>query len=404
MNAIAEKPLPAPETDLPLSHSAPPSRRVNRRRLPRLIKPLIKPALAAVVGIGIATTASWWMTEGRWIESTDNAYVQGDIAVLAPRIDGEVAAIKVADNQRVHAGDPLILLDPADWQAKLEQAQAALAEAQAAVTTARQQVAQQQSSIAAAQAAIQQAQAEQTRASADAARTASLAANGWASRQSDDLAIAANRKGAAGVASAVAQKAVAEQQLAVLAAQIAQAEARQRSAVAAVKLAQDDLSYTVIRAPFDGIVGNRGAEPGEHVAPGTQVIAVTPPPDRLYVIANFKETQLRRMHPGMKVRLIPDIDPGAAVDGRVDSLAPATGALFSLLPPENATGNFTKVVQRVPVKIALDPAEAAQAGWLRAGLSVTAEIDTRGADAQRLGLFGAAAAGVRDILPAGRQP
>jgi membrane fusion protein (multidrug efflux system) len=362
------------------------------------MRQLIKPALAAAAAIGIATTASWWFTEGRWIESTDNAYVQGDIAVLAPRIDGEVSAIKVADNQRVHAGDPLILLDPSDWQARLAQAQASAAEARAAVNTARQQIAQQQSSIAAAQAAILQAQAEQTRAAADAMRSASLTAAGWTSKQSDDLAVAANRKGVAGVASAVAQKAVSEQQLAVLAAQVAQAEARADSADAAVKLAQNNLAYTVIRAPFDGIVGNRAAELGQHVAPGTQVIAVAPTADRLYVVANFKETQLRQMHAGMKVRLIPDINPGAAVDGRVDSLAPATGALFSLLPPENATGNFTKVVQRIPVKIAIDKAQAEQAGWLRAGLSVTAEVDTRGPDAHRLGLFGAAAAGVEELV------
>ena len=392
MNAIAEKPVPA--TDLPLSRGTPPARRAGTR-----LRNLLKPAIGAVALIGVATTASWWFTEGRWIESTDNAYVQGDIAVLAPRIDGEVSAIEVADNQRVRTGDPLIRLDPADWQAKLAQARASAAEAAAAVVTAQQQIAQQQSSILAAQAAILQAQAEQTRASADAARSASLTAAGWASKQSDDLAVAASRKGAAGVASAVAQKAVAEQQLAVLAAQLAQAAARQQNADAAVKLAEDNLSYTVIRAPFDGIVGNRAAELGQHVAPGTQVIAVAPPPGKLYIVANFKETQLRNMQPGMKVRLIPDINPGAAVDGRVDSLAPATGALFSLLPPENATGNFTKVVQRVPVKIALDKAEAEQAGWLRAGLSVTAEVDTRGPDAQRLGLFGAAAATVREMVP-----
>jgi membrane fusion protein (multidrug efflux system) len=166
-----------------------------------------------------------------------------------------------------------------------------------------------------------------------------------------------------------------------------------------VQLSENNLAYTVIRAPFDGIVGNRAAELGQHVQPGAQLIAVAPLPGQLYVVANFKETQLRNMHPGMKVQLVADIDSGAVVDGRVDSLAPATGALFSLLPPENATGNFTKVVQRVPVKITLDPAQAAHADWLRAGLSVTAEVDTRGPDAQRLGVFGAAAATLGHALP-----
>ncbi len=389
MNAIAEKPQPVPaETETP---TGPPRARRLRR--------LWRPAAGLVVAIGIGVTASWWFTEGRYIESTDNAYIQGDIAVLSPRIEGDVTAIKVADNQRVRAGDPLIVLDPADWRARLAQATAAAAEATAAIETAQRQVAQQSATIDAAQAAIVQAQAEQARATADAGRSGSLVAGGWASRQSNDQAIADSRKANAAVVATQAQKVAAEQQLAVLNAQVVQAGARQQNAAATVQLAENNLAYTVIRAPFDGIAGNRAAELGQHVTPATQLIAVAPLRERLYVVANFKETQLRRMQPGMKVRLIPDIDSSAAVDGRVDSLAPATGALFSLLPPENATGNFTKVVQRVPVKLVLDPAEAAHADWLRAGLSVTAEVDTRGPDAQRLGLFGTAAATLERIVP-----
>ena len=388
MNAFTDKPLPAPAA---AQSSAAPDRMRQVRRLWR-------PAVGLVAAIAIGVTASWWFTEGRYIQSTDNAYVQGDIAVLSPRIEGDVAAIRVADNQRVHAGDPLIELDPADWRARLDQATATAAEAAAAVETAQRQVGQQQATIDAAQAAIVQAQAEQARANADATRSGTLVTAGWASRQANDQAIADSRKANAAVTAAQAQKAAAEQQLSVLRAQIVQAKARQQNADAAVQLAQNNLSYTVIRAPFDGIAGNRAAELGQHVTPATQLIAVAPLPEQLYVVANFKETQLRRMQPGMKVRLIPDIDSSAAVDGRVDSLAPATGALFSLLPPENATGNFTKVVQRVPVKLVLDPAEAAHAGWLRAGLSVTAEVDTRGPDAQRLGLFGAAAATLERVV------
>jgi membrane fusion protein, multidrug efflux system len=391
MNAIAASPELAPP-DVQTSIAP-----IRARR--RLTTRLLRPALGGVAAVAIAVTASWWFTEGRWIQSTDNAYVQGDITVLGPRIEGDVAAIDVADNQRVHAGDKLIELDPADWQARLAQARASAAEADAAILTAQRQIAQQQSTIQVAQATIAQAQAEQTRAAADAGRSASLTASGWASHQTNDLAIADKRKATAALASAQAQKAAAEQQLGVLAAQVTQAQARAQNAVAAVKLAEDNLAYTVIRAPFDGIVGNRAAQLGQHVTAGQQLIAVAPLPDQLYVVANFKETQLRRMRPGMNVRLIPDIDPDGAVDGKVNSLAPATGALFSLLPPENATGNFTKVVQRVPVKIAIDPSEAAHAGWLRAGLSVTAEVDTRGPQAQRLGLFGTAAATLRDAVP-----
>ncbi len=391
MNAMSDKPLAEPAD----SQSAAPASSQPRRRLLRLWRPAA--ALAAVIGIGV--TASWWFTEGRYIESTDNAYVQGDIAVLSPRIEGDVAAIKVADNQHVHAGDPLIELDPADWKARLAQATAAAAEADAAVVTAQRQVAQQQATIEAARAAVAQAQAEQVRTSADAKRSGTLMASGWASHQANDQAVADSRKADASVTAAGAQQSAAEQQLGVLIAQIAQAKARQQNAAAAVTLAQNNLAYTVIRAPFDGIAGNRAAELGQHVTLGTQLIAVAPVRDKLYVVANFKETQLHRMQPGMKVRLVPDIDPSGAVDGRVDSLAPATGALFSLLPPENATGNFTKVVQRVPVKLVIDPAEAAHAGWLRAGLSVTAEVDTRGPDAERLGLFGAAAATLQHVVP-----
>ena len=367
MNAVTEKPQPLPAEEQ--TTAAPPPRSWLRR--------LWRPVAGLVVAVGIVTIGAWWFTEGRFIESTDNAYVHGDIAVLSARIDGEVAAIPVADNQAVHAGDPLIMLDPQDWQARLDQAKAAAAEATAAIETAQSQVAQQQATIAAAGAAIVQAQAEQARAAADASRSGSLVNGGWASRQANDLAIADARKANAAVVAAQAQKVAAEQQLAVLNAQVVQAGARRQSAEAAVRLAENNLAYTVIRAPFDGVVGRRAAELGQHVAPGTQLIAVAPTADQLYVLANFKETQLRRMQPGMKVRLIPDIDPDGAVDARVDSLAPATGALFSLLPPENATGNFTKIVQRVPVRILLD-GDASVLGRLRPGLSLTADVDQRG--------------------------
>jgi membrane fusion protein (multidrug efflux system) len=389
MNAITEQPQPA-QADTQTKETG---------RRSRLLRRLWRPVAGLAVAVALGVTASWWFTEGRYIESTDNAYVQGDIAVLSPRIEGDVAAIQVADNQRVRAGDPLIVLDPTDWRSRLAQATAAAAEAAAAVETAQRQVGQQQATIEAAQAAIVQAQAEQARATADAARSGSLVAGGWASRQANDQAIADSRKANAAVVAAQAQKAAAEQQLDVLRAQVVQTRARQQNAAAAAQLAENNLAYTVIRAPFDGIAGNRAAELGQHVTPASQLIAVAPLREQLYVVANFKETQLRRMHPGMRVRLVPDIDPGAAVDGRVDSLAPATGALFSLLPPENATGNFTKVVQRVPVKLVVDPAQAAHAQWLRAGLSVTAEVDTRGPDAQRLGLFGTAAATLEHIVP-----
>jgi membrane fusion protein (multidrug efflux system) len=350
--------------------------------------------LACLALVLAVIAGHWWFVEGRWIESTDNAYVQGDITVLSPRIDGDISAVLVTDNQRVGAGDPLVELDPADWRARAQQADAAVAEARASVTTLQAQITQQRTSLAAMAATRANAAAEQSRTAQDAQRSTALRAQGWASQQANDLAVTENRKAMAMVSVAIAQEAAANDQIAVLSAQLAQAEARLNGMAAQLTLAQNNLAHTVIRAPFDGIVGNRSAQVGKHVVPGTQLLALAPPPEQLYVVANFKETQLHRMRPGMKVRLVPDIDPDAAVDGVVDSLAPATGALFSLLPPENATGNFTKVVQRVPVKLRIDPEQASRAVWLRSGLSVVAEVDTRGSDAVRLGWWGTALAAI----------
>ena len=377
MNVVTKQPAPAvADASTPM-----PRRRVQ----------LLRAALLVALLTAAVLSGNWWIVEGRWIESTDNAYVQGDITVLSSRIEGDVAAIHVADNQPVHAGDALISLDPADWTARLDQARGAAAEATASVVTARRQEEQSRAAIAQAAALMALADAELTRAGAEAQRTGALVGAGWTSRQANDLAVADRRKAEAQLAAARAQRDTAEQGLAVAEAQVVQAQARAATAEAAAKLAANNLSYTVIRTPIDGVAGNRAAQLGQHVLPGQLLIAVAPPAQRLFVVANFKETQLRSMHAGQRVRLTADIDDGVALEGRVDSLAPATGALFSLLPPENATGNFTKVVQRVPVKIVIDPAAATSAGWLRAGLSVTAEVDTRRNGAERQGLLGAAA-------------
>ena len=378
MDALTENPVSAP-----IDASVPSPRRRWR---------VLRVAVLGLVAVAILAGVNWWFVEGRWLESTDDAYVQGDIAVLSTRIEGDVVAIHVADNQPVHAGDKLISLDPADWSARLDQARGSAAEAAAAVATARRQVEQSRTAIAQAEAMIAQASAELTRAAAEAGRTTVLVGAGWTSRQANEQAVADHQKAAAQLDVARAQRATAAQALTVAEAQVVQAEAHAVTAEAAARLAANNLSYAVIRAPFDGIIGNRAAQLGQHVQPGQLLIAIAPPAPRLFVIANFKETQLRRMRPGQRVRLTPDIDTGAAVEGRVDSLAPATGALFSLLPPENATGNFTKVVQRVPVKIVLDRDAAESAQWLRAGLSVTAEVDTRTAGDGRHGLIGAATA------------
>ena len=359
-----------------------------RRRWPgRLRWPAL---ILALGGAGLAT--NWWLLVGRWLEATDNAYIQGDIAVLAPRIEGHVGAILVADHQRVAAGDALIQLDQGLWRARLAEAEATLAEAAAGLATNRQQLIQQRAQIDSAEAQLEQARAEQTRALAEARRAGTLVGAGWTSRQANERAVADQRKADSAVASALAQLSVARQQLEVLQAMQVQQEARRDQAAAAAERARIDLGNTVIRAPFDGIVGNRAAQPGQFVRTGQQLIAVAPPPERQWVTANFKETQLPRFRPGQPVRITVDAIPGLALRGRVDSLAPATGALFSLLPPENATGNFTKIVQRVPVRLVLEAGEAASLALLRPGLSVAAEVDTRPDPTAPRGVWSAAAA------------
>jgi membrane fusion protein (multidrug efflux system) len=332
--------------------------------------------LALLAALVVLVAGHWWFTEGRWIESTDNAYVQGDITVLSPRIDGDITAVLIDDNQRVHAGDPLVELDPADWRAREQQADAAVAEARASVATLQAQIAQQGTNLTAMAASRANATAERDRTAQDEGRSTALRAKGWASQQANDMAVTDSRKAAAMLSVSIAQEAAANDQIAVLTAQLRQAEARQLGMEAQLALAQNNLAHTVIRAPFDGIVGNRSAQLGKHVVPGTQLLALAPPPEQLFVVANFKETQLHRMRPGAKARLVPDIDPDDAVDGVVDSLAPATGALFSLLPPENATGNYVKVVQRIPVRIFFEPGQDPN-HLLRPGMSATVTVYTR---------------------------
>lgn len=352
------------------SSAPPPPKRPIRKVLLRVV-PLVLVLAAALGGV-------WYWKTGRFLVETDDAYVQGNISVLGPRIQADVAIIHVADNQPVRAGDLLITLDDRDLRNARDQAAATLAESDASITTAREQLQQQQAQIDAASAQVEQARAEQTRAIADARRTQSLVGSGYASRQSADQTQADQRKAEAAVQAAQAQLSVQRQSMAVLQAQLRQAEARRAQAAAALAQAETNLSYTAIRAPVDGIAGNRAAQLGQHVQPGQQLIAVAPTGAELFVVANFKETQLAGMRPGQVAEITVDAIPDVVFRARVDSFAPATGSQFSLLPPENATGNFTKIVQRVPVKLVLEPGQDAEAlARLRPGLSVVAEVDMR---------------------------
>ncbi len=391
MNAISEKPVTDTADQATTSRAADPAPHAPARGLGN-IRRTLRFGAAIIGAVAVLMTGTWWFTEGRYLVSTDNAYVQGDIAVLSPRISGHVSEILVHDNQTVRAGDPLVRLRTEEWQARLASAQAGVAQAEAAVATARAQIAAQQAQIVQTGADIANAEAERDRAAADASRYTSLSGQGWSSRQAAEKAIADLRKAEAQLAAQRALRDVAVRQLDVAEANLGQAEARLLAARAEADLARIDLDNTEIRAPFDGVVGNRAAQLGQFVAPGTQLIAIAPPPARQYVVANFKETQITAMRPGQPVTLSVDAMPGLEIHGVIDSLAPATGSQFSLLPPENATGNFTKIVQRVPVRITFSAAEAEKLSLLRPGLSVEAEVDTRGPGAVRRGLFGATAA------------
>jgi membrane fusion protein, multidrug efflux system len=328
----------------------------------------------AVVLVTAAGGWHWW-TVGRFIRSTDDAFVQADISAVSPKIQGYVRDVQVADNQEVKAGDVLVVIDEREFAARVDQARATLEVQQAAIAMLVTRRTWQQAMIDEAEASVAGAEAEQRRAQLELARQRDLARADVASRQKFETADADLRKAEAAVAHARAALAAERDQLAVLDAQSRQEAARLHQAQAAARLVQDDLDDTVIRAPVDGVVANKGVQIGQLVKAGTLLLAVVPLP-QVYVVANFKETQLAGMQPGQAVSLTIDAFPGVRVRGFIESFAPASGALFSLLPPENATGNFIKIVQRVPVRIALAPDETLRQR-LRPGLSAAVEIDTR---------------------------
>ncbi|OYD84123.1 HlyD family secretion protein [Azospirillum tabaci] len=335
-------------------------------------------AVAALVGGGYA---GWeWWTEGRFFESTDNAYVHSDITVVSPKVSAYVRDVRVAENQQVAAGDVLAVLDDQDFRAKVAEAEANVAAQKAALGTIDSKLQLQKAIIDQAAASVASAEAEQRRAQQDFDRTRALASDSWASRQKFETADADLRKATAETARSRAALVAEQDQVGVLNASRSETDARLRQAEAALQTARNDLNNTVIRAPVDGVVGNRGVQVGQYARPGVQLLSLVPLPD-VYVVANFKETQLARMRPGQPVTVEVDAYPDKHLLGRVESFAPASGSQFSLLPPENATGNFTKIVQRVPVRIAL-PRDSALSGLLRPGLSVVAEVDTRGAEDQ----------------------
>lgn len=332
---------------------------------------LLLPVLLA----GAAWFAWSWWTEGRFIESTDNAYVEADITTIAPRVEGYVAEVRVVDNQPVKAGDVLLRIDDRDYRAKVAQAEARLEAAKAKIANIDSRLTLEAALIRQAEAGVASAEAEVARARGDQTRYAALAGRDFASQQRLATAVADAGKADAALTRARAVLAAEREQVGVLETERAGAVASLSEADAALTLARNDLEKTVLLAPVDGVVGNQGARVGQYVRAGSQLMSVVPV-QAAYVTANFKETQIEGLKVGQPVRLSIDAYSGLTVTGRIESLAPASGARFSLLPPENATGNFTKIVQRVPVRIAV-PADSPLAGRLRPGLSVVAAVDTR---------------------------
>ncbi len=338
-------------------------------------------ALLAILALGVLAAFGWfgldWWRNGRFLESTDDAYLASDAVAVAPRVAGQVAEVLVGDNQRVAPGTLLARLDDRDYAAALASARADLQSAQADQRVIAAQAAQVGAQVAEAQADVAAADAAAGFATAEAKRYADLERTGFGTVQRAQSTQADIASRQAGQARARAALRSAEEQRDVLAAQAARADAQAARAEAAVRQAALNLAYTRVTAPFAGAVGDRQVRVGQYVQPGTRLLTLVPVDQAVYALANFKETQLARLRPGEKVRVAVDMLPGVVLDGVVDSLAPGSGAQFALLPPENATGNFTKIVQRVPVRIALRSVPQAVLPRLRPGLSVTATADTR---------------------------
>jgi membrane fusion protein (multidrug efflux system) len=332
-------------------------------------------SVAALVLIGGAYEGYHWWTVGRFEVETDDAYVHADMTTLAAKVSGYITEIDVTENQFVHEGDVIARIDDGDYRLAVQSAQNKVATQGATIARIGEQ-------IKAAEAAVQQAEAQIAAAKADVERTelefgrqAQLAKSNFASKQALDNARTDQDRSHANLASAQAALASAQANVGVLNAQRVEAERGLDEEKTELAKAERDLSFTVVRAPVSGVVGNKAMEVGTLVSVGQRLAALVPL-DGVYVDANYKETQLDQLQPGQEVDITVDAYPGRVFKATVASIAPASGALFSLLPPENATGNFTKIVQRVPVRIQFT-ADALRDHVLRPGMSVVATVSIR---------------------------
>lgn len=331
--------------------------------------------MLAAFGFIVLATLRWdaWVG-GAVIQTTDDAYIRADLTQLSSRVAGEVLVVAVNDYQRVKAGDLLVEIDPADYQAQVAQAEAGVAAAQAALDNLDNQVELQYATIAQAEAQQVSAAAQEVETREEQERQQSLTQTEAGTRQKLEQATAAYARAQADVRASRALIAAQRHQLEVLSGTKKQRAADLQAAKALLTAARLKLGYTKIVAPFDGVVGERQVQPNDYVNIGSNLIDVVPLPN-VYVIANYKETQLTRVKPGQPVDVTVDSFPNQQLHGRVERIAPASGSQFALLPPDNATGNFTKVVQRIPVRIALDKGQPLLERLLP-GMSVVTGIHT----------------------------
>ncbi|WP_322030445.1 HlyD family secretion protein [Paraburkholderia sp. J76] len=358
----------APGRDVPEAAAAP-ARSGTKRNI--LILLVVVALVAGAVWLG-----HWWVV-GRFIESTDDAYLQADSVTIAPKVNGYVTDVYVTDNQTVKAGDPLVKLDARQYQVALDQAQATVDARTADIEHAQAQIEQQRANVAQAQAQQEVAQVSLRHANDEVARYAPLAATGAETTERLAELKSERDKAQATLAADAAAVTSARSQISALNAQLSQARAQLEAARANAAQSQLDVDNTVVKSALAGRVGDRTVRVGQYVQPGTRMLTVVPV-QRTYLTANFKETQIGRMRAGQPVELHVDALPGHTLHGVVDSFSPGTGAQFALLPPENATGNFTKIVQRVPVRIRLETGPETRSVLLP-GMSVTVDVDTRSA-------------------------
>ena len=343
---------------------------------------LALPLFAVLVAFGFVALATLRWDE--WVgdattQVTDDAYVRAELTRLSSRVAGEVLTVAVSDFQRVKAGDLLVQIDPADYQAQVDQAEAGVIAAQAALDNIANQVELQYATIAQGEAQRASAEAHQVEAGEEKDRQETLSKTDAGTHQKLEQAVADYARAQADVSASRAVIAAQRHQLEVLSGTKKQRAADIEGAKATLAAAKLKLGYTRIVAPFDGVTGERQVQPGDYVNIGSNLIDVVPLP-KVYVIANYKETQLTHVKPGQPVEVTVDSFPGERWRGRVERIAPASGSQFALLPPDNATGNFTKVVQRIPVRIQFDKGQPSL-DRLLAGMSVVTRINTEaGAD------------------------